>query len=225
MKKLKFLFKDASQKGRILAIIAMAMGVLFIALAFIGANSAINNEITKLPFISMLGGEAVDEIEDAMDEALDAIDEVIAESDDEMIEALEDEFGLSVKDIRKTLDPLSLKNLSTLFDIMADKINMPNIIAAVITVINGYAWVIAIITLLATVFLKKGLLIFGYIVSCPFFLIFAGMPSFIIATIAFIVFLVLTTMCNKEYKDYQLTLRAEELIEKTKSIEEEKVAE
>ena len=105
MKKLKFLFKDASQKSRILAIIAAAMGVLIIALAFIGANNAINNEITKIPFIAMLGGEAVDEIEDAMDDALDAIDEVIAESDDETIEALEDEFGLSVKEITHEVKP------------------------------------------------------------------------------------------------------------------------
>ncbi len=225
MKKLKFLFKDASQKSRILAIIAAAMGVLIIALAFIGANNAINNEITKIPFIAMLGGEAVDEIEDAMDDALDAIDEVIAESDDETIEALEDEFGLSVKEIRKTLDPLSLKNLSTLFDIMSDKINMPNIIAIFISVINGYAWLIAVITLFATVFLKKGLMIFAYIVSFAFFIVFVGMPSFIIATLAFIAFLVLTTLVNKEYKDYQLTARAEELIEKTKTLEEEKVAE
>lgn len=224
MKKLKFLFKDASQKGRILGIIAMAMGVLFIALAFIGANKAVNTEITKLPVFSAIEGEAVVDLEKGIDKALDSIDEVIAKSDKETIKALEDEFDLPVKEIRKSLDPLSLNNFSKLFDIMSEKIDMPNIIAIFISLINGYAWFIAIIAIFATVFLKKGLMIFAYIISLSFFAIFVGTPVLIIATIAFIAFIVLTTLVNKEYKNYKITLRAEELIEKQQPVEE-KVAE
>ena len=76
----------------------------------------------------------------------------------------------------------------------------------IIALILGFAAFVLLFAALATLFLKKGLLITAYIFAIPFHLLFTGSALLVISTIVLVAFFVVLTIVNKDYKTYKKSL-------------------
>ena len=77
------------------------------------------------------------------------------------------------------------------------------IVDIIIYVIYGFAALIGLILLLATVFKKTGLVIFALILALPFCYFFAGVIYTVLTAVFFIALMILFIIINKEYKAYK----------------------
>ena len=126
MKKFKFLFTAASLKSRILALIAVVLGVASILVVTSAVSATVNGPLVEIPAIEMLS-EAIDfdteEISDTIDEMFDEI-----EREPEAVEEIEDMLGMDFDDLRDEMDieSVSLSSLDAFFqsifesDLMAE---------------------------------------------------------------------------------------------------------
>ena len=127
----------------------------------------------------------------AMDTAitkLPAVTTFVQESDLKEIEA---EFGT--------------KTLNEIKETIAEEAD-EEIVAVVDTIFKAlsiYATVIIAVMILAAVFMKKGLMILGTILSLPYCFLFVGMNAIMTVLGALVIYFILMTIVNKKYKAYK----------------------
>jgi len=209
-KKLKYFWTEGPTKVKALNWSALAAGIIAAILIIFSAFSAINSHILDLPFLKMVIPEnELKEVRTTLDTTLEEIDKAIAESDQEMIQDFENEYGISIKTLREAFDPLSIKNLSKLFSSFdnSEFAQLAQISSILSTAIVGFAIFICVLMALAVAFVKKGLMIFAYILSIAFLIMMAGMTMFLIVTAIVIAYIVLTTLLNTEYKKYKRSFK------------------
>ena len=214
MKKFKFLFTAASLKSRILALIAVVLGVASILVVTSAVSTVVNGPLVKIPVIEMILPE------DEMDSIGEGIDEMFneIEKDPDVKEMFEEMFDQDLDELRDTMDieSVSLADLDTFFqgffesdlvegagEDMSGVEAVKMIFSIIISVITIYAAVIAVFMGLSTLFLKKGLFIFAYILALPYYIAFVGTSSLVIATVLLIAYFVLVTIMNQEFKQWK----------------------
>ncbi|MBQ8439912.1 MAG: hypothetical protein IJX19_04565 [Clostridia bacterium] len=203
LKRKKYLFTASPKITRILSFVALGLAALFLLLTVIGTISSLNRDFWDIPLFSMvLSKSELNELEDGCDEALDAVEDAIKDDDKDAIANLENDFDMNVKQIKKTLENPSLLNLSAIFVGLGEA---EESLAAgmIIALILGFAAFVLLFAALATLFLKKGLLITAYIFAIPFHLLFTGSALLVISTIVLVAFFVVLTIVNKDYKTYK----------------------
>ena len=110
--------------------------------------------------------------------------------------------GDDLKDIE---DEFGTKTLNEIKETIAEEAD-EEVVAVVDTIfkaISIYATVIIVVLALATVFMKKGLMIFGFILSLPYSFLFVGMNAITTMGAALVVYFILMTIVNKKYKAYK----------------------
>ena len=205
LKKRKYLFTAAPQKTRIVSFVALGLATLFSLLVVIGAISALTRPVWEVPIFSLVAGEkTTKEMENVYEEAYDVVKDAIREDDDATIDELEDRYDLPIKSIEKAVKNPSLLNVSKLA-IGLDGMDTSGIAAlgVIIFLIIGGAAIVLLFSILGTLLLNKALLIVGYVLGIPFFLLFAGSGIWVTATIALIAFIVVQSIVKKEYKTYK----------------------
>ena len=203
LKRKKYLFTASPKITRILSFVALGLAALFLLLTVIGTISSLNRDFWDIPLFSMvLNKSELNELEDGCDEALDAVEDAIKDDDKDAIANLENDFDMNIKQIKKTLENPSLLNLSAIFVGLGEA---EESLAAgmIIALILGFAAFVLLFAALATLFLKKGLLITAYIFAIPFHLLFTGSALLVISTIVLVAFFVVLTIVNKDYKTYK----------------------
>jgi len=203
MKKFFFLLKHASFSVRLRGLIAFVIGLVFLLTVFFGASSAINGSVTKLPIMKLVYSEAkLEEMEDSVEKYAEEIEEAIEKEDPAQIEKFEKESGVSIEKLKKSLDPISLKSMQTIFE-MQNENALAQVFGLFVKIITVYAVILVALLALAILFMKKGLMILAYILGLPFLFIFVGITAFAICTVAMIAYCILIGMVNKAYKAYK----------------------
>ena len=210
MKKFLFLLKNASESIRLRGLIALGIGVVFLLTVFFGAVFAINGSVTKLPVMKLAYSESeLNQMEETAEMYAKGIEEAIEKEDPAQIEKFEKESGISIKKLRKSFDPISLKSMKTIYEITEDR-EVAQVFGLFLTVITAYAIVLVALLALAVFFMKKGLMILTYILSLPFLFIFVGVVAFVICTVALVAYCILIGNVNKAYKEYKKAPATEE---------------
>lgn len=210
MKKFFFLLTKASFGTRLRSLIALAVGVVFLLTVFFGAISAINGSVTKLPILKLVYSESqLDEMETSAEKYAQEIEEAIEKEDPAQIEKFEKESGVSIEKLQKSLDPLSLKSMVTIFEMDGDR-EFAEVFGLFVKVITIYAVILVALLALSVLFMKKGLMILAYILALPFLFIFVGVTAFVICTVAMIAYCILIGKVNKAYKAYKKAPATEE---------------
>ena len=178
MKKINFVFKNASKQTRIMGIVALGLAALAILMLIVGTCSAIYGPLADVPVVELLG-EAVPELDlDNLDDYVDEIKDAIEEEDDDLLDEIEDELGMSADEFLDYLDPLSLNSMKVMTDKMADFFDADNtfgiVISAVIGFISGYAILLGLFVALSALFMNKGWFIASAVISPLFFFAFVG---------------------------------------------------
>lgn len=98
------------------------------------------------------------------------------------------------------------KTLNEVKESIEEEVDDEEIVAVVDTIfkaISIYATVIIVVMILAAVFMKKGLMILGTILSLPYCFLFVGMNAITTVLVALVAYFVLMTIVNKKYKAYK----------------------
>ncbi len=211
----KFLWKSAPKTTRIINIVSLAVGLLCILLLILAANKLTNGPIYEIPIFKIMGtfdDLSLDELEDEIDDMVDLLEDI--DDDEDLmykfenrynidLEYLEDEFDVSVKDMIKILDPMSLTSMVTLAKMIDgyddDSVKIFTIFLTVIKVITAILTVLAV---LAVLFRKTWIAIVAYIFSFGFIAFAGGFVFWLLATIAYIASAVLYSKLNGAYKLY-----------------------
>jgi hypothetical protein len=203
LKKKQYLFSAAPQKTRIVSFVALGLAALFMLLIVIGTISVLTRPLWDIPLFEMTVSKSdLNEMEDRCEDALDAIEEALDEDDEYAIQDLEDEFDMNIKELKKTFENPSIANFSKIF-VIADEEEATMAAGLLIFLILGGAAIILLFAALATLFLKKGLLILSYILAMPFFILFAGTTIMVLCGIVLVAFIVVQTIVNGYYKSYK----------------------
>ena len=203
MKRLQFLFKDATQKTRIVGIVALALAAAALLTLILSANSAINGSLMKLPIIEFaMDEDDLEDLEEECSDLLDVLDKVI---EDDKIEEFEDEYDADIEEVRNLLEPLSLNSVKELCSIFEDEYNEDEVelFSIIITVISIYAAIIGLFLVLSALFLNRALFIVSTVVSALFFFILVGAVWFFVYLVLCIVYCVLVSQIHAEYKNKQ----------------------
>lgn len=201
MKKLKFLFKSADKKTRGLGIAALVLAFIAIISLVVSANVAVNSAITDLPIIKLVVGESnIDSFNKEYDDLIDEIEEAIDNNDNAKIEELEDELGVPVEEVLELLDPISLKSVKTLSSMIPEiGDEMELVFSAIITGINGYAFILGLFVALSALFMNKGWFITAAVLSPVFFFVFVGAVWFFVFLALCIAYCILSSKVRDAY--------------------------
>ena len=203
LKKKQYLFSAAPLKTRIMSFVALGLAALFVLLVIIGTISALTRPIWDIPFFPIAVGEAeMEDLEDQSEDAYDALKDAIRNDDEAYIEELEDRYDTDIKEIQKILKNPSLLNGSKLAVGLGEKEGLVAF-GALIALVLGTAIITFAFALPAALLLNKALLIVGYILGLPFFILFAGTGFLVAATVVLIAFIVMQTIVKKAYKNYK----------------------
>lgn len=204
--KRQYLWKAAPPQTQQHTKIALIIGIVCLLLVFLSAYTVICGSFADIPILKMVAGEdEMEYIEKRADYVLGNIDKAIEESDDDAIERLEDEYGISIKKLRNAFDPFSLRSCAKYGPAITGDSDEYEVIQGVIIFVIVYAALIALITALALLFFKNGLLVLAYILSLPFHVFLSGTVFLLLCSVAYIAFSILLTKLNKEYKTYKLS--------------------
>lgn len=204
LKKSAFLWKASPSRTKLLHKIALGVGVLCLLLIVLAANAVINGAITRIPILRMTVGETeMRAMEEDAAYVLDKLNEAIEEDDDDVIDELENEYDLPVKEIQNAFDPLSISSISEVGPALTGDDDMYDLFDAVTAVVIGYAVVIALLTVLAVLRCSTALTVFAYVISIPYYVFLSGTLYLILATVAFIALTVLLKKLNSDYKAYK----------------------
>ena len=168
--------------------ISLILGVVCVLITVIGIFSALNRSIFEIPFLSWTIGEQDEEF-------LDEFKDIVDDASDEEIDEFEDRTGVDFEVIEEFAESPSLNKVIYIIGLMEeDDIDEESlmIIKTVRTVIIVYGIIIALLSLLGTVFKKKVFAIIALIISLPFYILVVGwfgLILFVAACIAFCVFL------------------------------------
>lgn len=205
LKKNAYFWKAAPAKTNQLHKIALGIGILCLLLIFLAASHVVNGPFTDIPILSMVVGE--DEMNDMAEEAqhvLDKLEEAIEDDNDDLIDELEEEYNLPIKELQDAFDPLSLSSVRAVGHSLGES-DMYGLFDAVIAFVIGYAVIIALLTLLAVLLNNTALAVVAYMISLPFHIFLSGMLFLILSTVAFIGLTQLLKKLNGEYKAYKLS--------------------
>lgn len=210
MKKFFFLLKNASFSVRLRGLIAFAVGVVFVLTVLFGAVSAINGSVTKLPVLKLvMSEEKLEDLEKTVEKSADEIEKAFEEGDAEDIAEFEQETGVTVEKLIKSLRPISLKSMQTILEWQGED-EVAQMFGMIVKVITIYAVALVALLALSVLFMKKGLMIFAYFLGLPFLFIFVGISGFVICTVAMILYCILMGKVNKEYKAFKKAPATEE---------------
>lgn len=220
----KYFLKIAPNDKKIMHIVALVLGVICALSVVLSANKTVNGSIFDLPFMSIMGivepeayeeykemgeiyDEAIKEIEDISDD-FDEVNEVIEDMldvslDEDVIEEIEDELGMSTKKFFKLFKPLSINSMIKLAEIFdVDDEEGVVIVKVIITIINIYAFIMVVLTALGVIFNKTWLMVLTYILSFLFVIVTGGWLLWILASVAYITTAVLFSKLKFAYKVY-----------------------
>lgn len=223
MKKMFFLLREASMKARILAIVALVLGVAFIVSLAAGFSSAMKGPITEIPLISMMVSEEDQrEIDEMFLEARLELERIRLTSSPEEIEKYEEKYGVTMEELDEMLKTSSLDSLFKILElsveealkeelenvedyeeVMSDSEEMVAALESGVKTMKTIGIIFIILLALSLLFLKKWLLNLIYLFTIPLSLVLLGVKSLVIGTIIVVAYNVLTSMVNKEYKAYK----------------------
>lgn len=210
MKRLQFLFKDATQKTRIVGIVALALAAVALLTLILSANSAINGSLMKLPIIQFaMEEDDLEDLEEKYSDLLEELDEAIEDEDEDKIEEFEDEYDTDIEEVRDLLEPLSLNSVKELYSIFEDEYNedeveaVTTLFSIIITVISIYAAIIGLFLVLSAIFMNRALFIVSAVVSALFFFVLVGAVWFFVYLALCIAYCVLVSQVHTEYKNKQ----------------------
>lgn len=202
MKKLIFTFAKADSKTRTLGIIAIALAVLAIGLIIFGASKTINGPFTDISIVKMVLSEVeMEELEGSFEDSVDELEEAIDSNDDERLDEIEEELGVGIDEVLDLFDPISLKSVDKLARIF--EIENAGMIAVVIAVVRMYAAVLIALVFFSILGMNKGFFITSVALSSLFFLMFAGMPLFLVFLGLCIAYCVLISGVKRAYIMYK----------------------
>ncbi|MBQ4139795.1 MAG: hypothetical protein IJD70_00520 [Clostridia bacterium] len=219
-----YFLKYAPTDKKIMQIVALALGVLSALMVVLSANKTVNGSIFDLPIMALMGvfepeeyeeykelgeayDEAIEEIEDAADD-FGEVNEVIGDMlgvsiDEDVIDEIEDELGMSAKKFFKLFKPLSINSMLKLSEIFeVDDDEDVKIIKLLVTIVNIYAFVMVVLTALGVIFNKTWLMVLTYVLSFLYVLATGGVLLWVFATAAYIATAVLFSKLKFEYKVY-----------------------
>ncbi len=206
MKKIKFTFMHANKSTRIVGIIALALALISILLLVVSSNTAVKGSITDLPIVKLFVPEdELDEIEDEYDKLIEEIEDAIDEDDDDVLDRIEDEFGMSAEKLLKKCKTPSLKTVLLLSEIEEDGEEAYAIFSIIITAINVYATILAIFVALSALFMNKGFFITSVSLSTVFFFTFVGAVWFFVFLALCIAYCILVSKVKTAYIVYKHT--------------------
>lgn len=209
LKRRKYLFTAAPQKTRIMSFVALGLSALFVLLTIIGTIISLSAPMWDIPLFSIAVGEQeMDELEESCEELQDEIKDAIREDNETLIAELEDDYDMNIKEIQKIVKTPSLLNGSKLVLGMNDSEGI-EAFGLIIVLVLGFAGIVLLFSALATLFLKKGLLITAYIFAIPFCLLFAGTALLVLATVILIAFIVMQVLIDSDYRGYKNDVRAQ----------------
>ena len=222
--KTKYFLKVAPNEKKIMYIVALVLGILCALSVVLSANKTVNGSIFDLPFMSLMGmvepeayeeykemgelyDEAMEELKDVSDD-FDEVNEVIEDMlgvniDEDAVEEIEDELGMSTKKFFKLFKPLSINSMLKLAEIFeVDNDDDVKIVKLIVTIINVYAFIMVVLTALGVIFNKTWLMVLTYILSFLFVIVTGGLLLWILASVAYITTAVLFSKLKFEYKVY-----------------------
>lgn len=220
----KYFMKIASNDKKIMHLVALVLGIVCALSVVLSANKTVNGSIFDLPFMSIMAifepeayeaykemgdlyDEAIEEIEDVSDD-FDDVNEVIEDMldvsiDEDIVEEIEDELGMSAKKFFKLFKPLSINSMIKLAEVFeVDDDEDIQIVKLVITIINVYAFIMVVLTALGVIFNKTWLMVLTYILSFLFVIVTGGLFLWILASVSYITTAVLFSKLKFEYKVY-----------------------
>jgi hypothetical protein len=151
--------------------------------------------------------EAMEELKDVSDD-FDEVNEVIEDMlgvniDEDVVEEIEDELGMSTKKFFKLFKPLSINSMLKLAEIFeVDDDEDVKVVKLLVTIINVYAFIMVVLTALGVIFNKTWLMVLTYILSFLFVIVTGGLLLWILASVAYITTAVLFSKLKFEYKLY-----------------------
>ena len=107
------------------------------------------------------------------------------------------------KEIKAEFGKTSLNDVQDTVKKNVDDKEIVELMETFVKVISIYATVIIVVLVLGAVFMKKGLMILGFIISLPYCLMFLGMGAITTMGIALVAYFILMTIVNKKYKAYK----------------------
>ena len=214
--RLRFFITKAATKVRVLYFIALALGLIFAFTLFASGSVIVNAPITEIPVFDMfIPEEELSNMTASFDNLLAEFEGMEAEGTPEEIAEIEAQFGITLEELKAALKAPSINSIATLVKALSvpemeetaalnDALGqVGQIFDILVLVILGIGIFFGALALLSVAFLKKGLLIFTYIISAGYVFLFVGMPSLIILTVCFIAYVTLTTIINQSYKKYK----------------------
>ena len=216
-----YFFTKASQKSKITAIIALALGVLCILSLILSANAFINGSVFKIPALKLvftLSGdedlaEEFEELEEEAEELVDELDDILDDEDlieeferkhNISFEELEDEHGITLKEYRNIMKTPSLSAISKgVSQIMGGDDSSAQAIQLLISIVAGYTAILVLLAALAVLFQKTSMCVVSCCVSLGFVLLTGGVLWGILYTVGVIGAAVLFAGMKKEYKSYK----------------------
>ncbi len=205
--KQKYLLFAAPLKTRIKTYILLALALACVVFIMTTSSSIQNRDFTKIGIIDMLvDDEDIADFNAERDEILDEIEYLMDEDDDDLIEAFEEDFGmgLEIEEIRDIVEEYSLKAMVVI--LATEDAETANLLNTLLTGMTISAIFSAVLVVLASLMGWTWLVIVNYIFSILYYIVLAGMGSFVAASILFIALAVLMKKQNKAYKRYKETV-------------------
>ena len=209
--KLKFFFNVAPSNKKMMAIIALILGLACALSVFLAFGRTTRGSIFEIPLLTLVDddfGELQDELDRAVAEVkmMNDYDE-LADFVEEILEVevynLEAQIGMSMNQFLDLFSPLSLNNMLELAEIFGAKDSEPvQAFSIVMTIVNSAMWILIALTLLGVLFQKTWLMVLSYILGFALIWLTGGLTYFLLATALYITTAVLFSKMKFEYKVY-----------------------
>lgn len=209
--KMKFFFNVAPSNKKMMAIVALILGLACALSVFLAFGRTTRGSIFEIPILTLADddfGELQDELDRAVAEVkmMNDYDE-LADFVEEILEVevynLEAQIGMSMNQFLDLFSPLSLNNMLELAEIFGAKDSEPvKAFSIVMTIVNSAMWILIALTLLGVLFQKTWLMVLSYILGSALIWLTGGLTYFLLATALYITTAVLFSKMKFEYKIY-----------------------
>lgn len=209
--KLKFFFNVAPSNKKMMAIIALILGLACALSVFLAFGRTTRGSMFEIPLLTLVDddfGELQVELDRAVAEVkmMNDYDE-LADFVEEILEVevynLEAQIGMSMNRFLDLFSPLSLNNMLELAEIFGAKDSEPvKAFSIVMTIVNSAMWILIALTLLGVLFQKTWLMVLSYILGFALIWLTGGLAYFLLATALYITTAVLFSKMKFEYKIY-----------------------
>lgn len=203
MKKINYLCKNADKNTVISAVVAAAMVVATILLLVVSLRTAFTTPITELPLIELVVPKSErDSMDDEFEQIADEIRYAIKYDDEDLLDEIESEFGMSAEELLDVLDPLTFNTIKVMADTVETDEDVRMGLQIVANAFTYYIVFIGILVVLAGLFMNKALFIIANVLSVSFFLAFVGAVWFVVFLVLCVVFCIFASKVNSSYKKY-----------------------